>query len=105
MTVRIDSTGEIETLFHDTILQREAEVGDRLLLVFRTQSEPEGSVSVNIHSPSGAKIVERVLRDLPTGMPQSAPPVEFIPSAKGNYTVEVREVRGARRGQATIKVG
>jgi hypothetical protein len=105
MSARIDSTGEIETLFHDTILQRAAEVGDRLAIVFRTQSEPEGSVSVNIFSPSGAKILERVLRDLPTGMPQSAPPVEFVPSARGNYTVEVREVRGSQRGHATITVG
>lgn len=103
MSVRIDSTGEIETLFHDTIL-RSAEVGDRLLIVFRTQTDPEGSVSVTIHSPSGSKIVERVLRELPTGLPQSAAPVEFVPSAKGDYTVEVREVRGPQRGHATIKV-
>lgn len=105
MAARIDSSGEIETLFHDTVLQREVDIGDRLLIVFRSQSEPEGSVSVIIHSPSGSKIVERVLRDLPTGMPQSAPPVEFVPSARGNYTVEVREVRGSQRGHATIKVG
>lgn len=105
MPARIDSSGEIETLFHDTILHREADVGDKFLLVFRTQGDIDGSVSVIVVSPSGTKIVERVLRDLPTGMPQSAPPVEFIPSAKGTYTVEVREVRGSQRGHATIKVG
>ncbi|MFO0619649.1 MAG: hypothetical protein U0414_44105 [Polyangiaceae bacterium] len=105
MSARIDSSGEIETLFHDSILQRNAEVGDRLAIVFRTQSDVDGSFSVNIFSPSGAKILERVLRDLPTGMPQSAPPVEFVPSSKGDYTVEVRVVRGTQRGHATIKVG
>jgi hypothetical protein len=44
------------------------------------------------------------LRELPTGKPQSAPPVEFIPSQKGEYQVEVKELRGKQRGQATLTV-
>jgi hypothetical protein len=105
MSARIDSSGEIETLFHDATTQRNLEVGDRLAIVFRARDEPEGSVSINIFSPSGSKILERVLRDLPTGMPQSAPPVEFVPSTRGDYTIEIREVRGSQRGHATIRVG
>jgi hypothetical protein len=102
---RIDSSGEIETIFHDTIPQRPIEVGDRLLLVFRARDEPEYPINVQIHSPSGSKILERVLRELPTGMPQSAPPIDFVPSAKGDYIVDIREVRGTQRGHAVLKVG
>jgi hypothetical protein len=101
----IDSSGEIETQFHDTIPQRPIEVGDKLLIVFRPRDEPEYPISVQIHSPSGSKIVERLLRELPTNMPQSAPAIDFVVSAKGTYTIDVREVRGKQRGQATIKVG
>ena len=101
----IESSGEIETLFHDTIPQRPIELGDRLLIVFRARDEPDYPINVLVHSPGGAKIVERVLRDLPTNMPQSAPPIDFIVSAMGTYTIDVRELRGKQRGHATIKVG
>jgi hypothetical protein len=105
MAGRIDSSGEIETLLHDTIPQGTIEVGDKLLIVFRARDEPEYPIAIQIHSPSGARILERVLRELPTGMPQSAPPIDFVPMAKGDYTIEVREVRGPQRGLATLKVG
>ncbi len=104
MAGRIDSSGEIETLLHDSMAQA-IDVGDRVALVFRPRDEPESSVSVIIISPSGQKILDRVVRELPTGRPQSAPPIEFIPAAKGAYTIEVREIRGKQRGAATLKVG
>ncbi len=106
MAGRIDSSGEIETLLHDSIGPHGAiGVGDRVALVFRPRDEPESSVGVTITSPSGQKILDRVLRELPTGRPQSAAPVEFVPAAPGNYVIEVRETRGKQRGSATLKVG
>ena len=43
--------------------------------------------------------------ELPTGLPQSAPPVEFIPSHRGEYSIEVREIRGKQqRGRAVLSV-
>jgi hypothetical protein len=105
MAGRIDSSGEIETILHDTIPQGAIEVGDKVLLIFRSRDEPDYPINVQIHSPSGAKILERVLRELPTGMPQSAPPIDFVPMAKGTYTITVREVRGTQRGHATLQVG
>jgi hypothetical protein len=38
-------------------------------------------------------------------MPQSAPPIDFVPMAKGDYVIDVREVRGTQRGRATLKIG
>jgi len=37
---------------------------------------------------AGKTIVERVLRELPTGQPQSAPPITFTVSSPGEYKVE-----------------
>ena len=104
MAGRIDSSGEIETLLHDSMGQTIG-VGDRVAFVFRSRDEPDSAVSVIVTSPSGQKIVDRVVRELPTGRPQSAPPVEFIPAVSGTYTIDVREVRGKQRGTATLKVG
>ena len=79
-------------------------LGDRVSLVFRAIDEPIPPISVIILSPNGTKIVEKVLRELPTGLPQSAPPVEFIPSATGEYTIDVKELRGRQRGTATLHI-
>jgi hypothetical protein len=102
MPVRIESHGEIETIiFGDG---QKLSAGDRIGLVFRAIDDPDPPVSVIIHSPNGQRIIEKVLRELPTGKPQSAPPVEFIPSTKGNYQVEVKELRGKQRGSATLTI-
>jgi hypothetical protein len=102
MPGRIESHGEIETIVHGD--GQKLSAGDRMGLVFRAIDDPDGPVSVTILSPNGQKILEKVLRELPTGKPQSAPPVEFIPSQKGEYQVEVKELRGKQRGQATLSV-
>ncbi len=102
MPGRIESHGEIETMVHGDGMKVSA--GDRVGLVFRAIDEPEPPVSVIILSPNGQKIVEKVLRELPTGKPQSAPPVEFIPSTRGDYQIEVKELRGKQRGVATLNI-
>lgn len=73
-------------------------------LVFRSDDEADPPFNIRIKSPSGKVIVERVLRDLPTGRPQSAPPVEFTASAPGAYTVEIWQLYGKQRGKATLHV-
>ena len=102
MAGRIDSHGDIETLFYGDNL---AGVGDRVYLVFRAIDDPEPPIGVTIQSPNGQKILDRVLRELPTGLPQSAPPVEFVPLAKGLYQIEVKELKGPQRGTAVLRVG
>jgi hypothetical protein len=104
MAARIDSHGEIETMIHGEGASR-AGVGDRIHLVFRAIDDPDAPIAVVIQSPTGAKIVDRVLRELPTGRPQSAPPVEFVPSHRGEYNIEVREIRGKlQRGRAVLSI-
>ncbi len=99
---RIDSHGEIETIVHG---DGSPAVGDRVLLVFRAIDDPAPPIGVIVQSPNGQKILDRVLRELPTGLPQSAPPVEFVPSAKGVYQIEVKELRGKQRGTAALRIG
>jgi len=103
MPRRIDSHGDIETMLlrGDVNLS----IGDKIALVFHAIDDPVPPIEVVIQSPAGTTIVERVLRELPTGLPQSAPPVEFVPAANGVYQIEVKELRGKQRGTATLRVG
>ncbi|APR84850.1 Hypothetical protein A7982_10199 [Minicystis rosea] len=80
-------------------------VGDRLSLVFNPGDEANPPFALKIVSPSGTTIMDTILRDLPTGMPQSPPPVEFVVSARGIYKIEIRELKGRQRGEAKLKVG
>jgi hypothetical protein len=79
--------------------------GDRLALVFGADDASSPPYSLKIVSPSGATLIDTIVRDLPTGLPQSPPPVEFVVSTKGVYRVEIREMRGRRRGEAQVRVG
>jgi hypothetical protein len=49
-------------------------------------------------------IFERVLRELPTGQPQSAPPVEFSAGAAGEYKLEIKQLYGKQKGEAELHV-
>jgi len=66
----IESVGDIETICKT----EPAKAGEEIRLVFphrgrpRSALQPQGEVAV------GQVILERVIRDLPTGLPQSAPP-------------------------------
>lgn len=80
-------------------------VGDRLALLFVPEGTAIPPYSLKVRSPTGATVIDNVVRDAPTGAPQSPPPIEFIVSAKGVYQVEVRAIRGNQRGEARITVG
>lgn len=79
-------------------------VGDRLALVFTPGDGASPPYALRVWSPSGANIVDTIVRDLPTGTPQSAPPIEFVVSAKGVYRIEIREMKGRQRGELRFQV-
>jgi hypothetical protein len=112
MSALIELTGEIEIFcypagsgprssvpFFDTV-----GVGDRLSLVFGPGDGTNAPYALKIFSPSGTNIVDAIVRDLPTGSPQSPAPIEFVVSSKGVYRIEIREMRGRQRGEAKLRV-
>jgi hypothetical protein len=78
--------------------------GDRLSMVFTPGDSATPPYSLKIVSPSGATILDTIVRDLPTGTPQSPPPIEFVVSVRGPYRIEIRELRGRQRGEAKLNV-
>jgi hypothetical protein len=113
MSGPIESSGDIEIFCHTGGSTRRGsvpffdaiEVGDRLSLVFIPNDGSNPPYALKIFSPSGGILLDTLVRDLPTGGPQSPPPVEFVVSSKGTYRVEIREVRGRQRGEAKVRVG
>ncbi len=95
-----DNVGDIETISKTD----PARVGDVVKLVFRCDDDPDPPFTVKIKSPTGKVIVERVLREMPTGKPQSAPPVEFTVSAMGAYKIEIAQLNGKTKGSAVLNV-
>jgi hypothetical protein len=96
----IDSTGEI-----DIICQNLAEVraGRQVKLVFHAWDDVTPPFKLKVWSPSGRLIVDRVLRELPTGEPQSAAPVSFGVH-DGSYRITIEQVRGGSNGEAKLQV-
>ncbi|AKT37063.1 hypothetical protein [Chondromyces crocatus] len=100
MPVTVDNSGDIETFCQNSPVS----VGDPIRLVFRAYEEATAPFNVRIRSPGGKVIFERVLRELPTGQPQSAPAVEFSASAAGEYRLEIKQLYGKQRGEAVLHV-
>ncbi len=97
----LESSGDIETITQTDPVQ----AGDTVKLVFRAEDDAEPPFTVKVKSPSGKVILERVLRELPTGKPQSAPPLTFSVSASGEYRIEIKMLQGKQRGDAVLRVG
>jgi hypothetical protein len=97
---RIDSSGNIETICRASTFK----VGDQISLVFRVLDDSEPPYTVRIKAPDGVVLVERVLREVPTGKPQSAPPVNFVAAVEGEYRVDIWQLYGKSRGQAVLTV-
>lgn len=113
MSANIETSGQIEIFCypsgHHATRQSvpyfdSVNPGDRLSLVFSPDDGASAPYNLKIFSPSGANILDTIVRDLPTGLPQSPPPVEFVVSAKGVYRVEIGEMRGRQRGEARVLV-
>lgn len=96
----IENTGDIETICKADPVRS----GDTVSLVFRSDDEASPPFTVKVKAPSGTVIVERVLRELPTGLPQSAPPISFTVAAPGDYKIEITQLYGKTRGDAILRV-
>jgi hypothetical protein len=95
----IESVGDIETICKTD----PARAGEEIKLVFHAD-DADPPFTLKVKSPSGSVIVERVIRDLPTGMPQSAPPVVFTASSPGEYKIEIKQLSGKQKGTATLRI-
>jgi hypothetical protein len=114
MAGSFESSGDIEILCRvaGAVVWRgtvpafdELGVGDRLFLVFRPEEGSSPPYQLKIVSPSGATIMDTIVRDLPDGTKQStAAPIEFIVSLRGTYRIELREKSGRQKGEATLVV-
>lgn len=114
MSGPIDSTGDFEVFAHiagaansrsSVPSYDEIGIGERVALLFLPAEGSNPPYTLKIFSPSGVNIIDTVLRDLPTGSPQSPPPFEFVVSMPGSYRIEIREVRGRHRGESKLRVG
>ena len=86
MSVSVESKGEIETACSSRVVPG----GGLLRLVFTSFDDATAPFSLKVRGPGGQVLVERVLRELPTGKPQSAPAIEVKPVGAGEYRVEIR---------------
>ena len=100
MSATIESSGDIETICQTDDLAP----GKTARLVFRAWDDTSPPFTVKVRSPAGKTILERVIRDLPTGRPQSAPPVTFSISMSGDYKITIGELYGKAEGEATLRV-
>ena len=101
MARTVDNSGDIETICKTDPVRS----GESVSIVFRPiDDDIAPPFTVRIKSPQGKVIVERVLRELPTGRPQSAPPVSFTISAPGDYKIEIVQLYGKQRGDAVLHV-
>jgi hypothetical protein len=96
----VDHSGDIETFSQGDPVS----AGDMVSLVFRADDEANPPFTIRIKSPTGVVILERVLRELPTGKPQSAPAVQFTATAPGDYKIEIWQLYGKQRGDAVLHV-
>ncbi len=100
MARTIESVGDIETICKTD----PAKAGEEIRLVFHAEEDADPPFVLKIKSPSGKVIVERVIRDLPTNRPQSAPPVVFTPASGGEYKIEIKQLKGTQKGDATLRI-
>jgi hypothetical protein len=109
MSGSIDTHGDIEIICSKNATGRigatvdDVSVGDRVFLLFGSD-DAQPPYTLKISSPSGASIVDTIVRDLPTGGPHSPPPIEFIVSIRGTYRIEIKELKGRQKGEATLAI-
>jgi hypothetical protein len=96
----IESVGDIETVCKTD----PAKAGEEVKLVFHSDDDMDPPFSLKVKSPSGKVIVERVIRDLPTPRPQSAPPITFTASSPGEYKIEIKQLYGKAKGEAVLRI-
>lgn len=108
----IESSGDIEVHCYPSGISTRSTApffgtigpGDRLSLLFTPSDTTNPPYKLKIVSPTGATILDTIVRDLPTVTPQSPPPIEFVVSARGVYKIDIRELKGRQYGEATFRV-
>lgn len=96
----LESHGTIEIICSASSLR----VGDTGKLVFRALDDSEPPYTCRVIAPDGTVIIERIVRELPTGKPQSAAPILFTAAHPGEYKIEIVQLYGQSRGWATLQV-
>jgi hypothetical protein len=96
----IESAGDIEVVCQTDGLT----AGKTARLVFRSWDVVNPPFTVKVRAPTGKTILDRVIRELPTGKPQSPPPVTFSVAVTGDYTITIAELYGKAEGAATLHV-
>ncbi len=99
MPSKIESHGDIETVCTTD------DLGPNKMakLIFRAWDDAVAPFQVRVYAPNGKLLLERVLRALPTGLPQSPPPVSFT-VRRGEYSILIREMHGKAEGTASLDV-
>jgi hypothetical protein len=100
VSATIESSGSIETICDTDDLAP----GKTARLVFRAWDDASPPFTIKVRSPAGKIILERVIRELPTGRPQSAPPVTFSVAMSGEYKISISELYGDAAGDAILRV-
>jgi hypothetical protein len=94
---RIHSQGEIESICLSTD-------GGIAKLAFKAYDDASPPFMVKVRDPQGKMVVDRVIRELPTGKPQSPAPLTFSVAITGDYRIQIRELYGKAEGEATLTV-
>jgi hypothetical protein len=94
---RIQSKGDIESI----CLSADGGVAK---LAFKAYDDASPPFMVKVRDPQGKMVVDRVIRELPTGAPQSPPPLTFSCTVTGEYRIQIRELYGKAEGEATLTV-
>lgn len=99
MSAKIESSGAI-----DIMCETNGLVATKIArLTFHAWDDANPPYKLKVQSPSGNLIVDRVIRNLPTGEPQAPEPVSFT-VINGVYKIVISELRGKARGEATLHV-
>jgi hypothetical protein len=101
VAAKIESKGDIESICQSA---GALNAGDTAQLVFRTWDDASPPFTLKIRDPEGKTVLDRVIRELPTGQPQSAPPIAFLVRDKGAYQIAIKELYGKKEGVATLRV-
>mgnify|MGYP001620112165 CR=1 FL=1 len=99
MPATIENYGTIEIICEN----RDVSPNRAARLIFRAYDEATPPFRIRVKSPTGNVIVERVIRALPTGGPQSPEPITFTVQ-KGSYEIQISQLRGSAEGMAILTI-
>lgn len=99
MAANIQSSGDIESIIPTDDLGP----GKVARLALRVW-DANPPFTIKVKDPTGRIVLDRVIRQVPTGEPQSAPPITFSVPVAGAYVITIRELYGKLEGEATLTV-